>query len=251
MTYYDALLTEIPDDLTNVVIGLSSGVLKIDGMADTTLTNCILDEPVLTKEMEPAYGQIAQLDALKIWQAKYSVKPPLGSVLVHHGIYWTILSVLWKQQVATYEVRCRNLSIVPSTINTVAILEAKKHCKGKANEAVGCYKGYVSNEYPPTDADKVTCRLQPDSTDAKIQFDAEWSKETFRAYFQTQLPIHVAGSDWRLVDEEGNRYRILRYYDAERIDTLPVAICIAITEGVEFFQPPSGPPQPLPLPPLD
>src|SRR5271157_3750715 len=132
MNYYDSLLANIPNDFQQVIIGLDSGVLKIEGIADTPLTNCILDEPADTHEMEPADGQVIQQDSLKIWPASQSVKPPLGSVVVtsSDGIYWTILAVRYKSLVQTWECHCRNLSIVTSSgpnagLNTVTILKAQ------------------------------------------------------------------------------------------------------------------------------
>ena len=81
-----------------------------------------------------------------------------------------------------------------------------------------------------------------------IRFTAEWSKETIRAIFQKQLPINLAAADYRLLDSAGNRYRLMQYFDAERIDRLPCAICVQITEGIEHFRGTQGPPSPLPFP---
>ena len=249
ITYYDALLAEIPNDLQTVVIGLDSGVLKIEGQADKTIT-AILDEPVDTREMEPAAGQVVQQDSLKIWPASQSAKPPLGSVLVtaSDGVYWTIIAVRYKNQVETYECHCRNLSIITGALNTVTILKSPIYGKGRANEAKPNWVGYVSGQTVPTEADQVTCRLQPSSTDAMIRFTAEWSRETIRAIFQEQLPIDIAAADYRLLDLEQNRYRIMNYYDAERIDRLPCAICVEITEGIEYFNGGTSGPPPLPQP---
>jgi hypothetical protein len=253
MSYYDALLAEIPSDFQTVIIGLSSGILKIEGATDTTLTNCILDEPEGSIEAEPAAGQVIQRDSLKIWPVSQSAMPPLGSVLVQGETYWTILSVIRKGQVETWECRCRNLSIATNAgtpnagLNTVTILKAQYE-KGRANEAKAIWLGYVSGLSAPTEADQVTCRLQPSSTDAMIRFTAEWSKETIRAIFQEQLPINLASADYRILDSVGNRYRLMQYYDAERIDKLPCAILVQITEGIEFFNGGTSGPPPLPQP---
>ena len=186
-------------DSHHFFLGLDPGVLKIEGMADTPITS-ILDEPTDYHEMEPSAGQVIQADSLKIWPVSQSVKPPLGSVLVTDGIYWTIIAVRYKNQVRTWECRCRNLSIINEAsgpnagLNVVTILKAA-YTKGYANEAKPDWRGYVSGETTPTDADKVTCRLQPSSTDAMIRFTAEWSKETMRAIFQDQLPIDLAAKN--------------------------------------------------------
>ena len=139
------------------------------------------------------------------------------------------------------------MDTINAGLNTVTILKAD-YGKGRANEAKAIWKGYVSGLTTPTDADNVTCRLQPSSTDAMIRFTAEWSKETKRAIFEKQLPIDLAAADFRLVDENGNRYRIMAYFDAERIDKLPCAIVVQIIEGAEYWNVGTKPPAPLPHP---
>jgi len=251
MNYYDSVLSQIPGDFTSVIIGLASGTLKIEGLPDITLSDCILDEPVDTKEMEPSAGQVDQMDALKIWPVSFSPKPPLGSVLVsaESGIYWTILAVRYKSQVKTWECHCRNLSVINNAanpgLNTAYILKAQWG-KGRANEAKALWFGYVSGKYPPVEADLIQCRIQPSAEDAMIRFSGEWVKETYRVILQSQIPIDFAGAEWRVVDENGNRYRIISHFQAQRIDLLPVLICTRITEGQEWFN--AKEPQPLPMP---
>jgi hypothetical protein len=82
-----------------------------------------------------------------------------------------------------------------------------------------------------------------------IRFQAEWQKESFLIYFQTPLSIDFSGGEYRITDSQTppNRYRILRYWDAARIDRLACATAVRITEGVEFFEG-GTPPQPLPAP---
>lgn len=248
MDYYSALLAEIPNDLQEVVIGLHSGVLKIEGSTDSAV-NFILEEPVDTTEAEPAGGQVIKMDTLKIWPASQSVKPPLGSVIVTHGIYWTILAVRYKHQVKTWECRCRNLSIVTNPINPdlnrAWILKAS-FTKGRANEAKANWKGYISDQLPPTDEDSIVARFQPSVEDAMIRFNGEWIKDTYRVFLQDQLAIDVTGADWRAVDMNGGRYRIMSVNQEQRIDVLPILICIRIIEGSEYFG--QGSPAPLPLP---
>ena len=241
--------------------GLKTYTLKVEGKSDLVLSKCVMEHPRMKREMEPTDGQVLQRDREFVWDA-FHTDPivgdvPIGSVLVDtRQTYWTILALKRIESTETLTASCRNLSIVTATgddpnagLNTVTILKAQ-YSKGRANEAKATWLGYVSGLETPTEADQVTCRLQPSSTDAMIRFTAEWSKETKRAIFQEQLPIDLAAADYRLLDSAGGRYRIMAYYDAERIDKLPTAIVVAITEGVEYFRGTQGPPAPLPHPVL-
>ena len=238
MGYYDALNLE--DDLL-LMWGLDSATLKIEGQADATLTDCILDEPVDTREMDASGGQVVQQDTIKIWPVFKSSKPPLGSVLVDaDGVYWTILTVTYKSQVKTWECHCRNLSIMDTTIggvaiNTATILKANVFRKGMANETIPAWRGYISGQCPATVDDQVTCRFQPSSSDAMIRYESEWTKETYRCFFEQNLPIDLAGSEYRIVNATGERFRLVAYFDAQRIDRLSCAIVVKITEGAEHW----------------
>ena len=250
MNYYDSLT--LGEDLL-LMWGLDSGTLKIEGQADIALSGCILDEPTDTREMDASGGQVVQQDAIKIWPTSKSPKPPLGSVIVDDkGVYWTILTVRYKNQVNTWECNCRNLSINQGLVDGVAInratiLKANVFRKGMANETIPVWRGYVSGQRPPTVADQVACRFQPSSSDAIIRFSGEFEKETYRCFFEQPLPVDLAGSEYRLVDMNGERYRIVSYFDADRIDRLPCCIAIKIIEGSEYFRP-YGTPLPLPSP---
>ena len=249
MGYYDSL--DLSGDL-QLMWGdnaghLDTGILKVEGQTDVTLTNCILDEPVDTHEMEPAAGQVPQMDVLKIWPAKFSVKPPLGSALVDsQGTYWTILAVRYKNMVQTYECHCRNLSIITAPINKTVVLRAV-YGKGRANEARAEWHGLFSGKRPATHQDVIPARFQPAGEEAMIRFSGDWTREAYRVILDKKLPLELAGGEYRLENETGERFRILRYFDEQRIDRLPVCFAVKIVEGVEYWRK-GTPPTELPAP---
>lgn len=250
MNYYDSLLANIPGTFQTVLIGLESGTLYIAGSAPLALTNVIQENPVDFSEMTPSDGQVVQMDTLKTWPVSASPRPPLGSVLVSRsGTQWTILKVRFVEIARRWEVHCRNLSIVTDptnpNLNRAWIMKAN-FGKGKANEARAEWKGYISGDTVPQPEDSLVARFQPASDISELDFSGEWVKESFVVTLQSQIPINFAGADWRLVDENGSRYRILQHLDAQRIDVLPRLLCNRITEGVEYFG--QGQPQPLPPP---
>jgi hypothetical protein len=235
-------------DLELAVYGLESMTLKVEGQADIMLDNCVGDEPFQVQEMEPSDGQVPQIDNRFVWPVYHSpVQPPLGSVLVSaDDTYYTILAIEHRHIVDTWRAHCRNLSIIPGTINTATVLKAH-FGKGRANEAKPEWRGLVSGKHHPTNADEITARFQPSTEDAVLRFDAEWMKQSVRIILDKPLPLDLANGEYRIVTETSERYRILRYFDAQRIDKLPVIFAVKILEGSEYFQP-SGVPDPLPPP---
>ena len=72
----------------------------------------------------------------------------------------------------------------------------------------------------------------------QILEDAEWPKTTYHVFlgvdiFAPEIPVEPASADYRLVDSAGRHYRIMQYQRAERIDALPLAVCVLIIEGSE------------------
>jgi hypothetical protein len=238
---------DISEDL-EIVDGLDTFTLKVEGAADIVLPDCVLTEPVDTHEMEPAAGQVPQMDQLMVWRiARSPTKPPLGSVLMDtDGIYWTILAVRRKQHVACWEARARNLDVLPGIINQAVALKAV-YGKGKANEAKAQWHGLFSGRHPATHADVVTCRLQPSMELAQLRFGAEFTRETYRVVVDKPLPLQLSNGEYRLVNATGERFRIMQYWDEQRIDRFPVCLAVKILEGREHWQN-GAPPTPLPAP---
>jgi hypothetical protein len=225
---------DISNDL-ELVYGLDTFTLKVEGQSDIVLTECVLTEPVQTKEMEPSHGQVPQMDQLMVWRiARSPTQPTMGSVLVDSvGTYWTILAVLRKQHVECWEARCRNLSILAGAENNATVLKAV-YGKATDNEAKPTWLGIFSGATPATEDDVIRAKFQPSAEDALIRFGADFSRETYRVILDRRLPITLAGGSYRLVDSAGVRYRITHYADEGRIDVLPVAIAVKITEGDEL-----------------
>lgn len=222
-----------------VMHGLDTFTLKVAGQADVALPSCVLTEPTDTHEMEPTAGQVPQMDQLIIWPIYRSpTQPPLGSCLVDaDGIYWTILAIRRKQHVDTWEAHCRNLSIMAGTINQVTLLRAV-YRKGRANEARPIWKGLFSGQHPPTSEDVIPGRFQPAMELAQIKYGAEFTRETYRVVLDRPLPLELAGGEYRMVNQAGERFRVLEYFQEQRIDKLPVCLVAKIVEGGEYWPTP-------------
>ena len=222
-----------------LVDNLFSVTLKVAGSSDAYIPNCVLDEPTTIREMEPSGAQVLRQGTVFIWPKKFSVQPPIGSIVVDdEGTYWTVWKCIKKRALDMYEPFCLNLNIVTAATNKATLLRAT-YIKGGANEAVAVWHGYNSGQTTPTDADKVTARFQPSEETAKLEFGADNSQEMYRVYFSNPPAIELAGGEFRLLNSDGHSFRVLKYYCEGRIDKLAVAVCEKITEGETWFANPT------------
>src|SRR5208282_3469427 len=99
----------------------------------------VLTEPIRYKEELPADGMVQVGDLLAVWPIAASPQPPLGAKLVDAlGTMWTILTVLRKDQVNTWECTARNLRVAYGLNNLATILKAT-YTKSPAGEAVATW----------------------------------------------------------------------------------------------------------------
>lgn len=231
MTYN--LRLDVSGDFENVcgdfhvpaTLRLDSGDIHLDH---------VLNTPFTLKELEPAGGEVTRNGTLFAWSKSRSVRPRLGNVIIDNEdeFYWTIYRVDNKQHVETWEAFCLDLSIRDAAWNYVTVLKGG-YTHGEAGEAKATWRGLWSDVVNGNADDLVLAHIQPSFEDGKIEFGAEYSMETYRAYFQEPIPKELAGGEFRLVASDGRRFRVNRYETEQRIDRLPVAICTKIVEGSE------------------
>ena len=128
----------------------------------------------------------------------------------------------------TWDCRARALGVVNRLDNTASLLKAS-YVKSPGGEALPAWTPVLSG---------VPARFQPIDQTAQILEDAEWPKTTYHVYlgadiFAAEIPVEPASADYRLVDSAGRHYRIVQYQRPERIDALPLAVCVLIIEGSE------------------
>ena len=63
----------------------------------------------------------------------------------------------------------------------------------------------------------MAARFQPSEEQARLAFGADSSREIYRVYFESPVPIDLAGGEYRLVDSDGNRFRVLQYFQEKVI----------------------------------
>jgi hypothetical protein len=208
----------------DVMDNKDSLTLQIDGQADQVIAEAI-SEPVTFSEAEPAGGQIQQGDVIWVWSTRYSTKPPLGSILVdENGDRWTVLSVTHEQHVETYAATTRNLDVVYRLDNFVSIYRAT-YAKNNDGEAIPTWVAIVSS---------MAARVQSTRQAAETFEGTDWTDDEYRIIMQSSIGGQIAVGDIRIVDADGNRYRVNEYIQSEQIDKLPVAICSRVIEGAEY-----------------
>ena len=203
--------------------------LRIAGQADQAIAQA-LNEPADWKDPDQAGGNVLEGDQLWVWPAQAGAgQPPLGSQLIdRYGTAWTILALTWKDSVDVWEARTRNLAIVHGLNNAASVLQAS-YTKSPGGEALPAWNTILEN---------IAARFQPAEQTAQILEDAEWPKTTYHVFlgvdiFTPEIPVEPASADYRLVDSAGRHYRIIQYRRAERIDALPMAVCVLVIEGEE------------------
>ncbi len=203
--------------------------LRVAGQADQVIPQS-LDEPAEWKDRENAGGNVLEGDRLWIWPAVATPRPPLGALLIDAECTpWTILAVTEKKApLNVWEAHCRNLSIVYNLDNLAAVLQAS-YTKSPGGEALPTWTQILSG---------IPARFQPVEQTAQILEDAEWPKTTYHVFlgvdiFAPEIPVEPASADYRLVDSASRHYRIMKYTRPERIDALPLAVCVLIIEGSE------------------
>jgi hypothetical protein len=180
-------------------------------------------------ELDPSAGQVLKGDKLFAWPQYATARPPLGSQIIDgNGDAWTILAVYAKDDVKTWDCHARALAIVYGLDNVASVLEAS-YTKSPGGEAIPTWSTLLTG---------IAARFQPVDQTAKILEDAEWPKTTYHVFlgtdiFSPDIPVEPASADYRLVDSAGRHYRVVRYQRPERIDTLPMAVCVLVIEGEE------------------
>jgi hypothetical protein len=208
---------------------LQALTLRVAGQPDQAIAQA-LNEPAQWTDPERAGGQVLEGDQTWIWPVALTpAQPPLGAKLIDpSGTAFTILAVKRVDAVNCWEARGRNLAVVYGLNNVATVLEAS-YTKSRGGEAIAAWSTVLAG---------VPARFQPFRQEAQILEDAEWPKTTYHVFlgtdiFAPEIPVEPASADYRLVDAAGRHYRILRYERPERIDKLPLAVCVLVIEGAE------------------
>ena len=166
----------------------------------------------------------------RAWPRLECPGPPLGSLLIDtDGTAWTILAVTQKKApLNVWEARCRNLSVVYGLNNVAAVLKAT-YTKSPGGEALPTWTQILSG---------IPARFQPVEQDGADPGGRRVAEDNV-----PRLPGHGhfrPGNPRRAglgrLPPGGFRRPALPHHAvqrAERIDALPLAVCVLIIEGSE------------------
>lgn len=159
-----------------------------------------------TAESDTAGGWVGRHDA--VWQFEWDdgePLPELGDRLVdQHGESWTIRVMERHQGSSRWRIGARNLAIAYGLDRLIAIEQGVWEEGEEEPELVGWQTLYPA----------LRARVQP----YQVNVEGEGSVATFHVLLEESIPLDHRH---RIVDAEGNHYRVVRYERAERIDVLP------------------------------
>jgi hypothetical protein len=202
--------------------------LQVAGLPDVSIPAAV-SMPAEYAELDPSGGNVLKGDQCFAWPQSASPRPPLGSTILDAaGDAWTVLAVDAKGDVKTWDCHARNLKIANRLDNTAAVWEAS-YAQSPGGEALPAWTEVLSG---------IAARFQPVEQSAQVLEDADWPKTVYHVLlgtdiFAPQIPVEPASADYRLVDSAGRHFRIVQYQRAERIDVLPLAVCVLVIEGAE------------------
>jgi hypothetical protein len=203
--------------------------LRVAGQPDQAI-RAALNTPAAWTDPDEAGGQVLEGDQVWAWPIVFTpARPPLGSTLFdQYGTNYVVLAVERIDIMNLWQARGRNLSVVYGLDNLATVLEAT-YSQSPGGEALPTWNPVLEG---------IAARFQPVAQDAQILEDAEWPRTTYHVFlgtdiFAPEIPVEPASADFRLVDSAGRHYRIVKYQRAERIDALPMAVCVLVIEGEE------------------
>lgn len=135
---------------------------------------------------------------------------PLGSTLRDAaGDLWTILGAHLQVAGSKWEVLTRNLN-VENQLDTVALVQRSTPTKSAAGELLDAWTTTAAHR----------AAFHHDQDELEVDRHADDARRTFTVVLETALAF-APTAQYRIVDAEGNVYRILSYTQPDDISALP------------------------------
>jgi len=200
-------------DFEDIVDGLEPVTLKRRGSSDVSVSHA-LQRAVDTSEVEASDGRYLSGDVR--WHfpvAEVSSRPTPGDDVVDgNSVYWKVIDVQEAALSRRWRCVCRNLSVAFGLDDFVKIEQAA-YSKGTGGAAEDNWKTLLTG---------LRARIQPGAFSALVDQGARRTERLYTIYIGEDLPrenldeIHSL----RVVDKQGNNYRIISYSAMERIGEL-------------------------------
>jgi head-tail adaptor len=203
-------------DFADVVDGLESVTLAYREGSSVTVANAHRRE-VNWHEIEASGGDVRGGDTIWHWpQSESASQPPLGSTITDSdGNVFTILEISPSHQcLAKWVARGRDL-VHEARLDTLVTIQSATFAKDADGVAVASWADAYAS---------VRARVQPVSYTAEVEHDADEVERMVRIILESALSI-VPGADYRVIDNNGNVYSVIRYEQPASIDVLPVLVC--------------------------
>ncbi len=213
-----AVELDIADDFGTILDVTESVTLKRHGSATAIAVPTAWRYSSLAQQAETGVSGVVRSDI--VWQFGWPAEvdlPRIGdSIIDAANNCWTILSL--EERGAKTRLRCmtRNLQIVHQLDDRIDIQAAIWEDSGSGPEIVGW----------TTLRAAVPARIQPVRTTIDESADPPTSISTYRMLLADDTPLD---HNHRLVGPDGAIYQLTEYTQAERIDALPVAVVVELS----------------------
>jgi hypothetical protein len=213
-----AVELNVGGDFDTILDGFEQVTLRRRGSAETFVVPKAWRYSSQSEAADAGVAGAARNDV--VWQFSWDEatdKPRIGDLLIDaDDECWTILSV--ENLGAKTRLRCatRSLSIVYRLFDRVEIQQAIWGDLGSGPEIVGW----------TTLRTAVPARIQPQQTAVDADATPPTSTATYRVVLDDETALD---HNHRIVGPDGTVYQIVEYAQAERIDALPVATVVKLT----------------------
>lgn len=204
-------------DFEDIVDGLEAVTLAVSGLSDQAIAKAHRNQ-VTNAEVEASNGLARMGDTIWIWStAEVAIRATLGSTITDaDSRIFTILGIDLRVLSNTWAATCRELA-VEARADTLIDIQQATYSKGEHGSAVPSWADVYTD---------VRARIQPFEQVPEVEHDRDETERRYRIILETELVMDTIGSDWRVVDADGDLYIVERYEQAERIDTLPVIVAL-------------------------
>ncbi len=211
---------DLENDFSTILDGGEPLTLRRRGTTTTTAVPVAWRYTSLTQAAEPGIAGVTRGDVA--WQFEWdpALAPPhVGDQLIDAANdFWTILSVEVRGNSSRLRCHARNLRITFALDDRVAIQAALWDTSGPTPVITGW----------TTLRSAIPARIQPQRTTLDHTTPATpTSIITYQILLDDDLPLN---HNHRLIGPDGTIYQVQEYSQAERFDTLPVAIVTEATE---------------------
>ncbi len=176
-----------------------------------------LRRAVRLRESESSQGGAQAADVIWHLPSSQVSSPPQpgGTITDDRSVKWTILEVREETGGTRFRCLCRNLALA-ERLNTLVSIQSADYIKSQTGAAEPIWADALT---------ELSARIQPVKTEVEAGEDGTGAQRLVRVILEVS-PSFVPGRDYRVRDSAGATYKILHLEQDQRLDVLPVLVCL-------------------------